>query len=325
MQTKHLPCEAERLSLDRISTLPQPVLETILCLLPTEDAARTSILSREWRYKWTKIPNLMFFVSKRKIKKKQRSVSKPASNIEGAKKNSDTRFKLYHDLHEVMLRRQIPIQELTLSMVYLVAFESYTCGMYRSLHKLFYIFYLIVHHLRASLLGQDFDDKCTTNELFKCLPVIEHLTTWRHLSRWLVLDAVPQELPTSLIHLKELCFEEICFLQGYGLTFLLILVKCSPNLEKIKLEIDWDVSGYKKYSVVWKEYSDVWLENLSELEIEGFNNLKPEMEFVKFILVRSPKLKKVSIQSVVDRNQESEMLKTLLQAPRVSPVVITVK
>ncbi|KAJ0643528.1 putative FBD domain-containing protein [Helianthus annuus] len=143
--------------------------------------------------------------------------------------------------------------------------------------------------------------------------------------KWLILDAVPQELPTSLIHLKELCFEEICFLQGYGLTFLLILVKCSPNLEKIKLEIDWDVSGYKKYSVVWKEYSDVWLEHLSELEIEGFNNLKPEMEFVKFILVRSPKLKKVSIQSVVDRNQESEMLKTLLQAPRVSPVVITVK
>ncbi|MFS7999907.1 putative leucine-rich repeat domain superfamily, F-box-like domain superfamily [Helianthus anomalus] len=116
MKTKRLPCEAEQSSLDRISTLPQPVLETILGLLPTEEAARTSILSREWRYKWTKIPNLMFFVSKRKIKKKQRPVSKRASNIEGAKKNSDTRFKLYHDLHEVMLQRQIPIQELTLSM-----------------------------------------------------------------------------------------------------------------------------------------------------------------------------------------------------------------
>ncbi|KAL9998139.1 putative F-box domain, FBD domain, leucine-rich repeat domain superfamily [Helianthus debilis subsp. tardiflorus] len=392
MQTKHLPCEAERLSLDRISTLPQPVLETILRLLPTEDAARTSILSREWRYKWTKIPNLMFFVSKRKIKKKQRYVSKRASNIEGAKKNSDTRFKLYHDLHEVMLQRQIPIQELTLSMgnhYDYLEFDQIILNLSRnhsvkkltligsdwhsswynlpisvfSMHNLtelnlsyfeldhppilsvfgsLRILYLwnvsipaqTLLHLLSNcpslksfglLLAQDFDDKCTTNELFKCLPAIEHLTTWRHLSQWLVLDAVPQELPTSLIHLKELCFEEICFLQGYGLTFLLILVKCSPNLEKIKLEIDWDVSGYKKYSVVWKEYSDVWLEHLSELEIEGFNNLKPEMEFVKFILVRSPKLKKVSIQSVVDRNQESEMLKTLLQAPRVSPVVITVK
>ncbi|KAJ0643533.1 putative F-box domain, leucine-rich repeat domain superfamily, F-box-like domain superfamily [Helianthus annuus] len=52
--------KAERLSVDRISTLPQPILESILSLLPTEEAARTSILSTEWRYKWTTIPNLRF-------------------------------------------------------------------------------------------------------------------------------------------------------------------------------------------------------------------------------------------------------------------------
>ncbi|KAJ0432731.1 putative leucine-rich repeat domain superfamily, F-box-like domain superfamily [Helianthus annuus] len=59
---KRLP-KVERV--DRITTLPQAIVETILCLLPIEEAARTSVLSREWRYKWTTIPKLEFdqFVS----------------------------------------------------------------------------------------------------------------------------------------------------------------------------------------------------------------------------------------------------------------------
>ncbi|KAM0058870.1 putative F-box-like domain superfamily protein [Helianthus debilis subsp. tardiflorus] len=49
---------AERL--DIITRIPQAIIETILCLLPIEGAARTSILSKEWRYRWTKIPKLVF-------------------------------------------------------------------------------------------------------------------------------------------------------------------------------------------------------------------------------------------------------------------------
>ncbi|KAI3761268.1 hypothetical protein L1987_51680 [Smallanthus sonchifolius] len=135
---------------------------------------------------------------------------------------------------------------------------------------------------------------CTIVELFKCLPVIEHFTTYTYVSLWLVLDSVPKELPVPLFHLKYFCFEDVCFVDGYGLAFLLVLVKCSPNLEKIKLEINPDHGCYEEYSVVWEEYSDVWSEHLNELEIDCFSNSKPEMEFVKFILARSPKLKKVA-------------------------------
>ncbi|XP_071695477.1 F-box/FBD/LRR-repeat protein At1g13570-like [Rutidosis leptorrhynchoides] len=56
----HYNINARRLSLDRISNLPLPIIETILSLLPTKVAVRTSILSREWRYHWTKIPELFF-------------------------------------------------------------------------------------------------------------------------------------------------------------------------------------------------------------------------------------------------------------------------
>ncbi|GJR47246.1 GEM-associated protein 2 [Tanacetum coccineum] len=45
--------------MDRISNLPLSIIETILCLLPYHDVVRTSTLSKEWRYHWTKIPKIM--------------------------------------------------------------------------------------------------------------------------------------------------------------------------------------------------------------------------------------------------------------------------
>uniref|UniRef100_A0A165ABS8 F-box domain-containing protein n=1 Tax=Daucus carota subsp. sativus TaxID=79200 RepID=A0A165ABS8_DAUCS len=47
-------------STDIISELPGHLRETIVGFLPLEDAVRTSILSRKWRYCWTMIPNLIF-------------------------------------------------------------------------------------------------------------------------------------------------------------------------------------------------------------------------------------------------------------------------
>nr|XP_033516320.1 F-box/FBD/LRR-repeat protein At1g13570-like isoform X2 [Nicotiana tomentosiformis] len=44
---------------DRISGLPRNVTDRILELLPAQDAARTSILSRNWRYIWATLPNLV--------------------------------------------------------------------------------------------------------------------------------------------------------------------------------------------------------------------------------------------------------------------------
>ncbi|PRQ34519.1 putative F-box domain, FBD domain, leucine-rich repeat domain, L domain-containing protein [Rosa chinensis] len=44
-----------------LSNLPDVVLEKILSLLSTENAIRTSILSKRWEYLWTSIPTLNFF------------------------------------------------------------------------------------------------------------------------------------------------------------------------------------------------------------------------------------------------------------------------
>ncbi|KAJ9558782.1 hypothetical protein OSB04_013396 [Centaurea solstitialis] len=45
---------------DRISDLPQHLIGSILERLPIEDAIRTSILSKSWRYRWTTITVLLF-------------------------------------------------------------------------------------------------------------------------------------------------------------------------------------------------------------------------------------------------------------------------
>ncbi|KAK9054431.1 hypothetical protein SSX86_025509 [Deinandra increscens subsp. villosa] len=367
--------------MDVISTLPQPILEIILSLLTTEEAARTSILSREWRYKWTKIPRLEF--------------DQYDWHMPSTRKNMDLRCKNLYTIHQVLLLHQGPIHDLTLDMcedcdcfefdrIILHLAKNHTVkklALYGLNDEILYdlpISIFSLHHLTdlylssvnlehqpvfngfgnlrslvldyaristKSLLhllsncpslqsfnlhvgGDLFDEPCTIIELFKCLPMIEHLTT-HPLIFWsrLHLGVVPPELPPLLLHLKYFCFERMSFVDRYGLPFILLLIKCSPNLEKIKLEIDdsdEDDDSDGEYSVEWEEYSNVWLEHLVELDISCFFNLKPEMEFVKFILARSPKLKTVRIESVVDEDQESEMFRTLLRAPRASPVVINI-
>ncbi|KAJ0639561.1 putative F-box domain, leucine-rich repeat domain superfamily, F-box-like domain superfamily [Helianthus annuus] len=272
--------KAERMSLDR---LPEPVLETILCCLRTEDAARTSILSREWRYKWTTIPNLEFNLIDMDM----------------------------HDLHQVLLRRQGPIHELTLSVgsywrddyslfefnqIILLLLRNHTdtikklrLDAWGGLWNELPISVFALHHLTDLSLCGPFvidlpsmfnglgslgrlelsyveistqtlrrllsncpsltslslyigysDDKCTINDLLKCLPMIEHLTISSDGCKceWLVLDSDPQELPISLIHLKVLRLERMSFVEDSGSAFLLALIKCSPNLERIYLEVN---------------------------------------------------------------------------------------
>ncbi|KAJ0680381.1 putative F-box domain, leucine-rich repeat domain superfamily, F-box-like domain superfamily [Helianthus annuus] len=374
------PEYAERMALDRISTLPQPILETVLSLLSTEEAARTSILSKEWRYRWTTIPNLEFTLRKR--------FSDQKSDEESVMKYMDV-----HDLHQVLLLRQGPIHKLTLSMEGywedddLFEFEQIILHLSRNhivrkleldaseLESLGYklpISVFALHHLKeldlfsftielpsifngfGSLVKlnltdvklstktlrrllsncpsleslhvdiDESDDECTINELLKCLPVIEELSISSDVCEWLVLDSDPQELPISLVHLKVLHLEGMSFTEDSKSAFLLVLIKCSPNLERICLNMAWRSKGDEEYPAVKNEYSNVWLEHLKELEISFWSRshgMELLMEFGKFILVRSPKLKKVSIFGLDDKCRESMIVNTLLGAPRASPAV----
>lgn len=49
-----------RSEVDLISNMPDCIIETILGCLPLRDIVRTSILSREWRYRWLSCPEIVF-------------------------------------------------------------------------------------------------------------------------------------------------------------------------------------------------------------------------------------------------------------------------
>ncbi|KAK9054433.1 hypothetical protein SSX86_025511 [Deinandra increscens subsp. villosa] len=315
--------KAKRLSIDRISALPQPILEIILSLLPTTKAAvRTSILSREWRYKWTKIPKLEFDHCDRQ------------QHMATTRENMDMRCKNLYNIYKILIVRHSPIHELSL----------YTCRYCDSFN-----FDRIIFHLETSTFKKLALNGVSYKSRFD-LPIsifLLHQLTDLYLSyidlehrpgfdgfgslRRLVLANVGISTKT-LLHLLSNCPSLKSFNLRIGETHfgepctIIELFKCLPMIEHLTIyrnafQIDVNDDSDGEYSVVVREeYSNVWLEHLIELEIVCFGNLKPEMEFVKFILARSPKLKTVRIVSaVLDQDQELGMLKTLLQAPRASP------
>ncbi|GKE37112.1 F-box/FBD/LRR-repeat protein-like protein, partial [Tanacetum coccineum] len=72
-------------------------------------------------------------------------------------------------------------------------------------------------------------------ELFKRLPVIEDL----FISPWIIKYCdVPPELPIALVHLKRFCFSAMMLLDEYGLKFVFLVIRRSPNMEKIELHVN---------------------------------------------------------------------------------------
>ncbi|CAH1441160.1 unnamed protein product [Lactuca virosa] len=60
-ENDHLRWSAEgTMGEDRINNLPEDLVDSILERVPFEDAVRTSIISKTWRYRWTEIRALVF-------------------------------------------------------------------------------------------------------------------------------------------------------------------------------------------------------------------------------------------------------------------------
>ncbi|KAJ0665551.1 putative leucine-rich repeat domain superfamily [Helianthus annuus] len=177
--------------------------------------------------------------------------------------------KLFYAIHQVLLQRQGPTQEFTLSILsHETCFEIDQIILHLSrnhtLKRLTLDFYnytsyriplcvFSLHHLTDLRL-----ENCHVNlkPIFNGLGSLVRLTLYKiwmsretllHLLSGcpslkslcqLVEDWVPEELPPSLIHLKYFCIKELCFGESYGLDFIGVLLKCAPNLEKIRLEVN---------------------------------------------------------------------------------------
>nr|XP_043637815.1 F-box/FBD/LRR-repeat protein At4g00160-like [Erigeron canadensis] len=131
----------------------------------------------------------------------------------------------------------------------------------------------------------DEDEDATNIDLFKYLPLIEHLTLC-----YFGGGALRQALAASLVHLKSVYLESRCLLEEDWLRSLVLIIRSSPNLEKLKLQ-----------------------------EGVNFCDTQPEFEFVKFIMANSPVLKTLRLK-VYGIDEELKLL-SLEHAPHASPMV----
>ncbi|KAF5797427.1 putative F-box domain, FBD domain, F-box-like domain superfamily protein [Helianthus annuus] len=378
--------------MDRISKLPLGIIENILCLLPTQEAARTSILSKEWRYHWTEISKLEFNEEAFEVSTygAEPSALEQTFDFPSHRKAMTRRCKLFYAIYQVVIMHQGPIHEFTLSMraddscieidhilIHLSRKNTVKIlkldfiGKYKlpvsffSLHQLMDLYLndcaidhqpsfngfggLTTLHLqeihicvkelmrllsscpllkRLAILS----DAGTVNgigditiaDFIKCLPGIEYLSLLCLI--FLCFPPLPKELPTTMVHLKYLRMEWVWFRHKYVVPFLVLLIRSSPNLEKLKLEIFPDDDLFEESetgSFPRKDYPDIMLKHLTELEILQFSDADNEMDFVKFILAKSPTLKKVRILlwDEIDENEKLQISKILRSSPCASRVV----
>ncbi|XP_023748226.1 F-box/FBD/LRR-repeat protein At1g13570 [Lactuca sativa] len=164
-------------------------------------------------------------------------------------------------------------------------------------------------------------DKFTFVELFKCLPLIQGVKFSRVYIKHFTAGGMSQKLPTSLVYLRILFLDQVCFHKHDELSSILCVINSSPNLENIKLKM---IRPDRQYTVLDpQEYLDLNMAHLKELEIISFHNYTPEMEFVKLVMAKSPMLQKARIElnTSVSDHEEVKMLRDLLfmPIPRASP------
>nr|KAJ0208748.1 hypothetical protein LSAT_V11C400165090 [Lactuca sativa] len=166
-------------------------------------------------------------------------------------------------------------------------------------------------------------NKFTFVELFKCLPSVQVVNISRVYIKHFTAGGMSQKFPTSLVYLRILVLDQVCFPKQDELSSTLCVINSSPNLEKIKMKMI-ALAGQTLTTLLDPEdYSGLNLDHLKGLEITGFHNYALEMEFMKLIMAKSPLLKKARIElsTTVSVDEEVKMLRDLVlhSFPRASP------
>ncbi|KAL2531546.1 F-box/fbd/LRR-repeat protein [Abeliophyllum distichum] len=351
---------------DRISNLPDNVIDQILTHFTIRDAAKTSILSKEWRYKWLYLPHLIFD-------------DKLWLKIKGNQESARTKFSLI--LYQILFFHQGPITKLTLIIPKLIgcsaidhliyflsknSVEEFTFKIqdrYQFPSSLFMC--LRLKHLSLStcainppssfngfkrLISLELEDvsidaavlgnlisKCPLLEqlvldilvkfdgleiaapmlkLFKLkcykpsicflksqlLEMVKLCLTMLLLSffKFLAADKVQTKLSATLNNLKVLELSAICLDSLVELSCSMLLIRSSPNLEKLNIEMRsldiGDTSVVMDFLEV-QDYSDVLLNRLHEVTLGNISGTAPEMALIKLLLEKSSTMRRMDILS----------------------------
>ncbi|XP_059650288.1 F-box/FBD/LRR-repeat protein At1g13570-like [Cornus florida] len=326
---------------DRISNLPSHLIETILMLLPLRGAARTSILSKKWRYNWTNIPQLVF----------------DDTLIQDSKENElSLQRRLFMAIYQVLLLHDGPILKFSLctsqlassyeidqfilflsrksvmgfsfgiskDQQYTLPSSFFSCSQLRHL-KLsncefvppltFNGFSSLVQEFAQVSIGRYVGNLVSSCPLlekvtlagsthFECIeidaPNLKYLNLGYRFVAFLTVAGVPERLPFTLDHLQNLELWELCFGEIAELAFALCLLKSSPNLEYFQIRLlsnKNDAIPPVLELLEMQDHSDVAFNQLREAAMRFVSGTRPELEFIKLILAKSPLLETMLIVS----------------------------
>ncbi|XP_050221039.1 uncharacterized protein LOC126671318 [Mercurialis annua] len=157
------------------------------------------------------------------------------------------------------------------------------------------------------------------------MPVVEHLRLGYHFVEYLYAGTMPTELSASLSCLKVLELPSICFRCMSEISVVLCLIVSSPNLEK--LEIVFVATSGKIIPLAPKllKVADL-LENalkklrVVKMKLSDKKEVRPELEFLKFLLAESVVLEKMLIQPAEGTTAEEgfKILKKIIRFQRSS-------
>ncbi|XP_024028061.1 F-box/FBD/LRR-repeat protein At1g13570 [Morus notabilis] len=103
--------------IDKISELPDHIIEDILCRLSTRDAVRTSVLSSKWRLKWTTLPSVVFgdsFMCPHIFESNEEFVS-TIDHVLSRHVGPIHKFKLCYDIYAINEHMSIDHEEILLN------------------------------------------------------------------------------------------------------------------------------------------------------------------------------------------------------------------
>ncbi|XP_058193493.1 F-box/FBD/LRR-repeat protein At1g13570-like isoform X1 [Rhododendron vialii] len=159
--------------------------------------------------------------------------------------------------------------------------------------------------------------------LLESVPVIESLGLDFCYVKGIAAYGVPTTLPTTLNNLKNIELYEICFGERDDISVLICLIRSSPNLEEVTIHAFTGATSASPTVLDFSEVhgcSDVSVNQLRRVDMKNISGTKPELEFIKLLLAKSPMLDTMLIElnseSVAD---ELRIVKELTRLRRASP------